>query len=603
MNRPIGLAVVNRNRPLDYTPMSPPNQLEKLAERVGQLYSLPAVAIEVLELTNQPKVDIRAIKHCIEKDPALVSKILRVVNSSLFGLSRQVSDLNQALALLGIKPLKLLVLGFSLSDGRFSANTNTAADHYWRFALTQAVAARELAEQHWNKPGDEPFITALLADLGMLLLLQELSGPYGQLVRKAAAARRDLASLELESLGFEHVALTVRMLEIWKFPPAMVTAIRQSTSPDQFGSLLPRDRLLPEIIYLARMIADLLVNGRYETLRELIGYGNERHGLTQDALSRLVGGVQEKITPLAELFSLKFPPGLDYRDVLCQAHAQLARAAEETAASLLNPRATFSADEHETDRDAHQLLSETQTLARAAAELAHSPRPTATSNPSVARAPRGGKATDVDLEPNSHGERVTRPTAALRTFAQDATVEKRLGKQAAKPVRGQEASHSAAASRDTALAEPPLPTVVGQVVALCRANRWSLSLLLVELSGGDELIAAVGPVAAQHYLRQVREACQAADVDHGRVAQTKEWQFAIVLADCERGRAVRIGYDLMQTIEDLAAATPMSPSVGVSSVALPPKNFRASDLIESAGRCLSAALLGGGGVLKSIEIY
>ncbi|MCH8042607.1 MAG: HDOD domain-containing protein, partial [Planctomycetes bacterium] len=90
--------------------MTSRDALDPFVERAKSLYSLPAVAMEVLRLTDHPKVDVPALKNCIENDPALTTKLLRVVNSSLFGLSREVNDLNQALALLGIKPLKLLVL-------------------------------------------------------------------------------------------------------------------------------------------------------------------------------------------------------------------------------------------------------------------------------------------------------------------------------------------------------------------------------------------------------------------------------------------------------------------------------------------------------------
>src|SRR5688572_10211847 len=88
--------------------------VQQFVERTGQLYSLPAAAAEVLHLTGEPTIDPRAIKACLESDPALTVRILRVVNSSLFGASRQVTDLSQALTLLGIRPLKILVLGFSL---------------------------------------------------------------------------------------------------------------------------------------------------------------------------------------------------------------------------------------------------------------------------------------------------------------------------------------------------------------------------------------------------------------------------------------------------------------------------------------------------------
>src|SRR5688572_27590220 len=94
--------------------------VQQFIQRTERLYSLPAVALEVLRLTSEPRVDARAVKECIERDPALTTRILRVVNSSLFAATRQVTDLNQALALLGTRPLKMLVLGFSLPKELFS---------------------------------------------------------------------------------------------------------------------------------------------------------------------------------------------------------------------------------------------------------------------------------------------------------------------------------------------------------------------------------------------------------------------------------------------------------------------------------------------------
>ena len=82
-------------------------QLEQLASRAVTLYSRPTVAMELVRLAEEPGVDAQALKDCVAQDPALTCKVLRVVNSSLFGLHRPVADLTQAIGLLGIKPLKL----------------------------------------------------------------------------------------------------------------------------------------------------------------------------------------------------------------------------------------------------------------------------------------------------------------------------------------------------------------------------------------------------------------------------------------------------------------------------------------------------------------
>ncbi len=105
--------------------------LNRFVTKAEQLYTLPAVAVQVLQLTSQPQVELQALQECLENDPALTAKILRVVNSSLFSLTRSVSDLSQALAMLGTKPLKLLVLGFSLPEKLFIGMGGDILRRYW----------------------------------------------------------------------------------------------------------------------------------------------------------------------------------------------------------------------------------------------------------------------------------------------------------------------------------------------------------------------------------------------------------------------------------------------------------------------------------------
>src|SRR5919106_1670143 len=134
-----------------------PSQLEQIVSRANALYSRPTVAMELVRLAEEPRVDAKALKDCVAQDPALTCKILRVVNSSLFGLNRPVADLNQAIGLLGIKPLKLLVLGFNLPDALFAETAARELRWYWTNTLTRAVAARMICEQLWRQSGEEAF--------------------------------------------------------------------------------------------------------------------------------------------------------------------------------------------------------------------------------------------------------------------------------------------------------------------------------------------------------------------------------------------------------------------------------------------------------------
>src|SRR5689334_16897417 len=94
--------------------MSAPVSLRDRLRECSSLPSLPAAALAVLQLTQDPAAEMDELADTIAKDPALSVKLLRTVNSSLFGLQQRVSSLQQAVTLLGLHSVKTLVLGFSL---------------------------------------------------------------------------------------------------------------------------------------------------------------------------------------------------------------------------------------------------------------------------------------------------------------------------------------------------------------------------------------------------------------------------------------------------------------------------------------------------------
>src|SRR5262245_41460456 len=111
------------------------SQLEQIASRAITLYSRPTVALELMRLAEEPNVEARTLNDCIAQAPALTCKVLRVVNSSLYGLNRPVADLGQAINHIGIKPLKLLVLGFNLPDSLFAEVAARQLEWYWTNTL------------------------------------------------------------------------------------------------------------------------------------------------------------------------------------------------------------------------------------------------------------------------------------------------------------------------------------------------------------------------------------------------------------------------------------------------------------------------------------
>ncbi len=461
--------------------------LDQLSVRSGQLYSLPGVAMQVLQLTRDPHVDTRALKECIENDPAIAARILRVVNSSLFGLSREVSDLGQALAMLGSKPLKLLVLGFSLPSGLFLDVESKSLVWYWRHALTKAVAARELSQRLWRMPGDDAFLAGLFQDLGALLLFQQLGQPYARFLDRAVAHHLDVGDLERRALGFTHAELSGRLLRQWKLPQSLCEAVAWRTCDGANHSALA------QILHLSELFARLFADGQTTALAELLAAARGYCHYLDQQLELLVAEVELKVNELADIFSLALPDGLEYRDLLAEAHRQMAQVTTQAAEDLLRSRLPESA---EVDED--WILSELDALCDALADVRVRP-----------------------VEP------VTAATACEASLA-------------GKAVAGRHAA-SVVALRPMVKPSRPLPAApnlldrLTSVVAACRSARRPLSLLLVTLSAGEELSSS-GPQELAAIRRTLGKVCARLEHPGAISLPHTEFGFALILPGAERRR-------------------------------------------------------------------
>lgn len=537
--------------------------IDELIRRARSLYSLPAVAAKVIQLTDSPKVDTRALKECIETDPALTAKILRVVNSSLFGLSREVCDLNQALALLGIKPLKLLVLGFSLPENLFAEVAREQLDWYWSTTLTRAVAAREISEQLFNRPGDDAFLAGLFQDIGVLVLLGELKEPYAKFLSRVIDQRVDLGRLEVDSLGFDHLQLTAGLLEHWQMPQLLVQTISEPRDHEQLVKSTAEHAPMSKIVHLAELVAELVGQNRLGVLPDLMEVGAAYCDLDKDKLNDLVEELQPKVKQLAEVLSLELAEETDYVEIMTEAHVQMSQLTEEVVELLGHPPLEEEQAYSNLLADANQLRSAVENF------LSHTSSHDASS--STATAPAKAKSSPAASEPA--------PTA---------------GKS------------STLGASQTVQSSEEFKTQLTFTIGHCRSRRQPVSLLLLEMSGPSSSNAKTRSV-----LGQVLEmASRSIKVPNMICEIANPLRRIMVLPQCDRHEAVRLAEATIERIEKMARRLEAEGTVleyvasaGVSNVALPPKNFPPQDLIDTAERCLSAAQSSGASVVKSLEIY
>ena len=150
--------------------------------------SPPGVATHIIELAQDPDIEMGKVAKALSMDSALSTKILRIANSPLYAQRRKSENLRQALVVLGLNATLTLALSFSLVKSLRGGKSNGLSyGLYWRRALLAATAARALGDAMHQSLAEEIFLAALLQDVGMLALDKAVPDLYSR--RRSSAAQ------------------------------------------------------------------------------------------------------------------------------------------------------------------------------------------------------------------------------------------------------------------------------------------------------------------------------------------------------------------------------------------------------------------------------
>lgn len=236
--------------------------LLELISRSTTLPTMPQVVVRFLEISADERCDMQQLISVLKTDPGICSELLRMTNSALFGVTRQVSSLQQAVALLGLNRVRTLVLGRYMVDRLDSSASQLEGlsfSYYWRRALASAVLATRFADHLAPKHREEAFIGSLLCDTGVVAMLQAIGKVYSQIVVDYAPLHGDdYVERERTALGLAHADVSAMILEKWMLPATVVEAVRHHHT-DNLSSVQDEDaRALAAILNAAGRLGRIL---------------------------------------------------------------------------------------------------------------------------------------------------------------------------------------------------------------------------------------------------------------------------------------------------------------------------------------------------------
>lgn len=276
-------------------------QAQKIASAITSFPGMPATALKLLAMIDDPAVQVTKIEETLRHDPGLTANVLKLANSAYFGIPSMVGSIRQAVILLGLKRLIQMVIASCVSVimNRQITGYDLSAGELWRHSIAVSVAAETMAKELEVETEEEIFTAALLHDLGKLVLDEFVKDDAKQLT---TAVSRGISFEMAEDivLGTNHADVGAQILTNWSLPPNIVGAVRWHHGLEK----CEQTSALIDIVHVANILS----------LQMGIGAGSNGHqheppadvvkrlGLEAGHLEEVSNQTQHWVDELSELF-------------------------------------------------------------------------------------------------------------------------------------------------------------------------------------------------------------------------------------------------------------------------------------------------------------
>ncbi len=315
-----------------------------------KLPSPPAVAVKILDAVQNKESALKEIADIISSDPSLSAKMLRIANSGYYTRGGPITNIQRAMTILGTNVIKNIALSFVIT-GSFNVQEESHFnfDLFWKRCLISAVATDLLAAKVGIK-NDDLFITALLQDIGTLIIALSKPDEYSRIFNDSEIFAQDLEDAERSSFDYTHSQVGYALLQNWQLPdeitiPALFHHHPQ-TAPEgisgitfllyygaRFGKLFTSD----EIAQQTRLLSEEIKN---------------KYHLETDEVSKLVDEIALSSKTMLESFEIA--PG----DI--KPFTQILQEANEQLSSINLNQAQLVLEMHEAKLKAERLSQELQ---------------------------------------------------------------------------------------------------------------------------------------------------------------------------------------------------------------------------------------------------
>lgn len=205
--------------------------VESVTQAIKDLPVMSSVVGEIMTSLGDDTLSSDVLADKISRDQSLTAKTLKVANSPFYGVPRQVTSIQEAVSILGLRAVRSIVIASAVA-GKFTPQQYPHFDFmaFWRHSMATALCAQAIADEI-DHPADKAFVLGLLHDIGRLALAVLFPDDYTRACDHRLANDCSLYEAELATLGIDHALIGAKLVERWSFPEEIVTAVATHHTP------------------------------------------------------------------------------------------------------------------------------------------------------------------------------------------------------------------------------------------------------------------------------------------------------------------------------------------------------------------------------------
>lgn len=296
--------------------------LKEFITQATRLPSPPAIALKILEAVRSNEINFEELADIIMVDPVLTAQVLKIANSSIYSLPKQVTSLSQATGLLGTQTLKNIALSFVIVDSfKDIPQGGFDLDLYWKRSISTAVSAKTLAKKT-GIADEDIFITALLQDIGILIFFLADAPAFTEMLDKNRITGKRFYEAEKDQFGFDHTELGSHLLKSWNMPETIYNPIRYHHTSDTFDSQHGPAQLLNISDKISSIYHSSQANKKFAEVHNSLA---KDFGMEHEQIDELIDSIGEKAREVMDLFAVDPGEMKPFSQLMQEANDELRR--------------------------------------------------------------------------------------------------------------------------------------------------------------------------------------------------------------------------------------------------------------------------------------